>query len=40
MAQIKRQVLQYRSVARISGVVFLNVDFVLFNRFYYGIKVD
>lgn len=34
---IKRQVVQCRSVARISGVVFLNVDFVLFNRFYYGI---
>lgn len=40
MLSIKCKVLQCRDVARISGIVFLNVDFVLFYRFYYGIKMD
>lgn len=40
MLSIKRKVLQCRAVARNSGIVFLNVDFVFFYCFYYGIKLD
>lgn len=36
---IKELVNDYRARSRVSGIVFYNCDFVLFNRFYYGLKI-
>lgn len=39
MLSIKDQIAKFRSIVHTSGVIFLNVDFVLFNRVFYNIKV-
>lgn len=39
MLSIKNQIAECRSINHDSGVIFLNVDYVLFVRFYYKLKV-
>lgn len=39
MLSIKDQVAKFRSIVHTSGVIFLNVDYVLFVRYYYKLKV-
>lgn len=39
MVSIKQQIARCRSIVHNSGIIFLNVDYVLFVRFYYKLKV-
>lgn len=36
---IKEQINDYRARSRDSVIIFYNCDFVLFNRFYYDLKI-